>query len=75
MVYILLDNAIKYTRAGGDVKISLLQERSYLCIAVQDTEVGIKNEDINRIFERFYRADKSRSRQMGGHGLGLSSAK
>lgn len=75
LVYILLDNAIKYTSAGGDVKISLSQGGSDILIEVQDTGVGIKKEDLSRIFERFYRADKSRSRQMGGHGLGLSIAK
>lgn len=75
LVLILLDNAIKYTEAGGTVKISLSQVDSDLFIAVKDTGIGIKNEDLNRIFERFFRADKSRSRQMGSHGLGLSIAK
>ncbi|MDN4494332.1 sensor histidine kinase [Ureibacillus aquaedulcis] len=75
LIYILLDNAIKYTPAGGAVKISLSQEECYVYITVNDTGVGIKDKDLNHIFERFYRADKSRSRQMGGHGLGLSIAK
>ncbi|MDQ0199179.1 sensor histidine kinase [Neobacillus ginsengisoli] len=75
LLYILLDNAIKYTPNGGEVQLSLSEEARQLCIKVQDTGIGIKQEDQNHIFERFYRADKSRSRQMGGHGLGLSIAK
>lgn len=75
LLYILLDNAIKYTANGGDVQLHLSEERGQLCIKVQDTGIGIRPEDQVHIFERFYRADKSRSRQMGGHGLGLSIAK
>lgn len=75
LIYILLDNAIKYTPHGGEVKLSLLIVGQQLCISVQDTGIGIRPEDYQRIFERFYRSDKSRSRQMGGHGLGLSITK
>ncbi|MEH7332376.1 ATP-binding protein [Neobacillus drentensis] len=75
LLYILLDNAIKYTPNEGKVKLFLSGEGQELGIAVQDTGIGIEREEIKRIFERFYRSDKSRSRQMGGHGLGLSIAK
>lgn len=75
LIYILLDNGIKYTPDGGEVKLTLLKEGREIRIVVQDTGIGIKKEDYHKIFERFYRADKSRSRQIGGHGLGLSIAK
>lgn len=79
LLYILLDNGIKYTPNGGDVYLALSVE-SYehcpvMCIQVKDTGIGIKPEDHARIFDRFYRSDKARTRQMGGHGLGLSIAK
>ncbi|WP_255298567.1 sensor histidine kinase [Brevibacillus dissolubilis] len=79
LVYILLDNAIKYTPTGGDVNLSMSIEspdkHPHLFITVQDTGVGIPIEDQERIFDRFYRVDKNRSKQMGGTGLGLAIAK
>ena len=75
LLYILLDNAIKYTTNGGEVGLALKIEGQQLCLSLQDTGIGISAEDCKHIFERFYRSDKSRSRQMGGHGLGLSIAK
>jgi signal transduction histidine kinase len=75
LLYILLDNAIKYTPNQGEVLLTLEKVGADLCFAVQDTGIGIKKEDFPLIFERFYRVDKSRTRQIGGHGLGLSIAK
>ncbi|MFC4803129.1 sensor histidine kinase [Neobacillus sp. GCM10023253] len=75
LLYILLDNAIKYTPNGGEVHLRLEKEGQGLRMIVEDTGIGIKKEDIPHIFERFYRADKSRTRQTEGHGLGLSIAK
>lgn len=79
LIYILLDNAMKYTPKGGEVTLTisteLYEKRPSLCIAVQDTGVGILPEEQSRVFDRFYRADKNRSRQLGGTGLGLSIAK
>ncbi|WP_237389702.1 sensor histidine kinase [Bacillus sp. USDA818B3_A] len=75
LIYILLDNAIKYTPNAGEVKLNLFKDNREVRIVVEDTGIGIKKEDYHKIFERFYRADKSRSRQIGGHGLGLSIAK
>jgi two-component system, OmpR family, sensor kinase len=71
----LVDNAIKYTPAGGRVALSLSQEDGQARIEVADTGVGITEEDLHLIFERFYRVDKSRGRVQGGSGLGLSIAK
>jgi two-component system phosphate regulon sensor histidine kinase PhoR len=71
----LVDNAIKYNREGGSVTISAVQHGTHVEISVSDTGIGIPQEDITRIFERFYRVDKDRSRQVGGTGLGLAIVK
>lgn len=71
----LVDNAIKYTPAGGTVRLSLYRREDWVQVSVADTGVGIAKEDLPHIFERFYRSDRARSRQTGGTGLGLSIAK
>ncbi len=69
----LIDNAIKYNKIGGEVLISVENKNGFVEISISDTGIGIPDEDINLIFERFYRVDKARGR--GGIGLGLSIAK
>ncbi|MBJ6724464.1 ATP-binding protein [Geomesophilobacter sediminis] len=71
----LLDNAIKYTPSGGAVTFSAACEGNLVRIGVHDTGMGIATRDLPRVFERFYRADKGRSRDEGGTGLGLSIVK
>ena len=71
----LLENAIRHTDKGGRITISACQESTFIKISVTDTGEGIPPEDIENIFERFYRVDKSRSRVTGGHGLGLTIAR
>ena len=71
----LIDNAIKYGRDGGRVVVSLVEGGRSVRIAVRDDGAGIAPEHQNRIFERFYRIDKSRSRESGGSGLGLAISK
>ena len=71
----LLDNAVKYTPEGGSVTVSGSINRNFLQIDVADTGIGIPEKDLPRLFERFYRVDKARSREMGGTGLGLSIVK
>lgn len=75
MLYNLCDNAIKYNVDGGSVKLSVRYIGQYAVFTVSDTGIGIPAADIDRIFERFYRVDKSHSRQIGGTGLGLSIVK
>ena len=71
----LIDNAIKYTEDGGLIKVCLVQQNREVVVTVEDNGVGIQKEHIDRVFERFYRVDKGRSRQLGGTGLGLGIAK
>lgn len=75
VLIILLDNAVKYSKDRKEVHLSLASTGSQVQIAVQDYGEGISNEDLDKIFDRFYRIDKARSRQSGGNGLGLSIAK
>jgi len=74
LVLILLDNALKYTGAGGEVSVKLASRNREAILTVSDTGIGIGASDLPHIFDRFWRADKVRSRQEGGSGLGLSIA-
>ncbi len=75
LVLILIDNALKYTAAGGRVTVSLRRVEGKATIDIADTGIGIAPEDLPRVFERFYRADAARSRDAGGTGLGLPIAR
>ena len=71
----LIDNAVKYTDAGGVVTIRWRPDGDWCLLEVQDTGIGIPHQHLDRIFERFYRVDRARSREVGGTGLGLSIVK
>ena len=75
VVYNLCDNAIKYNNPGGSVKVTIAQKSGEVLLSVQDTGIGIAPEHQDKVFERFYRVDKSHSKQSGGTGLGLSIVK
>ena len=71
----LIENAIKYNREHGKVTVTLDADHQYFTITVEDTGIGIPEESLNRIYDRFYRVDKSHSREIGGTGLGLAITK
>ncbi len=75
MLINLIDNAIKYTPNGGEIRVISYYKRKHLIIKIKDTGIGIDKEHISRLFERFYRVDKARTRQIGGTGLGLAIVK
>ncbi len=75
IVYNLVDNAIRYNKVGGTIEISFKREKNSLELRVKDSGIGIPKDSLERIFERFYRVDKSHSRASGGTGLGLSIVK
>ena len=75
MLYNLADNAIKYNRDGGTVTLSVKEENGKASVSVADSGIGIAREEQERVFERFYRVDKSHSKKIGGTGLGLSIVK
>ena len=70
-----MDNAVKYTPERGSITVSVTDAGSEVHVSVADTGIGIPREHLSRIFERFYRVDKNRSRELGGTGLGLSIVK
>lgn len=74
-IRILIDNAIKFTPQDGYIMVSAFVQDDYYVIKVADTGIGIEKKDLEKIFERLYRAEQSRSKEIGGHGLGLSIAK
>ena len=71
----LIENAIKYNKQDGSVHVALDCDHQFFTVTVKDTGIGIPEEEIEHIFERFYRVDKSHSREIGGTGLGLSIAR
>jgi len=75
IILILLDNAVKYTNIKGSMNIALKKYQHHIVLSVTNTGEGIAEEALDKIFDRFYRTDKSRTREKGGYGLGLAIAK
>ena len=75
MIYNLCENAIKYNRENGTVEVSVKKEKHHAVLCIKDSGIGIPSDQLDRIFERFYRVDKSHSKEIGGTGLGLSIVK
>ena len=75
LILILVDNAVKYTPERGRIFVRIQEEKGGVVLSVSDTGIGIAPEHQERIFDRFYRVDKARSRRMGGNGLGLAIAR
>lgn len=75
LIYNLVDNSIRYNKKGGTVTVTVKKENNNVILLISDTGIGIKKEEQERIFERFYRVDKSRSKATGGTGLGLAIVK
>src|SRR5436190_2521716 len=75
VLYNLLENAVKYSRQNGEIRLQAARRGSEIVLSVSDDGIGIRKNDLPRIFERFYRADKARSRELGGTGLGLAIVK
>ena len=71
----LVDNAIRYTRPGGTIAVRIVQTDGMVELTVADSGLGIPTKDLPRVFERFYRVDRARSRETGGTGLGLAIVK
>ncbi len=75
LIFNLLDNAIKYNKVGGTIDINLFEEENYIVFVLKDTGIGISEDNLARVFERFYIVDKSRSSSLNSTGLGLSIVK
>jgi len=75
ILYNLLDNSLKYTQPGGKIRLQAQRDGDEIALSVSDSGLGISETDLPRVFERFYRTDKARSRELGGTGLGLSIVK
>jgi two-component system, OmpR family, phosphate regulon sensor histidine kinase PhoR len=71
----LLDNAVKFSHRGGSVEVSIQPGDKFMKVSVNDHGIGIPSAELPRLFERFYRVDKARSRELGGTGLGLAIVK